>query len=110
MFTSINLKSLEVIFSVVSGKFSQITNVLPLVSSLCKICDNGVVGINLRCSGQVCTQPPIWTSLNFKDYLQYGAYTLDSVVCISSENKQSNKANIKHTEDVHVCLLSIYYL
>ena len=30
-----------------------------------------------------------------------------SVVCISLENKQSNKANIKHIEDVRVSLLSI---
>ena len=30
-----------------------------------------------------------------------------SVVCISLENKQSNKANIKHVEDVHVRLWSI---
>ena len=40
--------------SVVSGKYSQIYS---LVSSSCKICDNDVVGINLRCSGQVCKCP-----------------------------------------------------
>ena len=28
-------------------------------------------------------------------------------VCISLENKQSNKENIKHSEGVHVSLLSI---
>ena len=30
--------------------------------------------------------------------------------CISLENKQSNKANIKHIEDVHVSLLATEYL
>ena len=36
--------------------------------------------------------------------------TLYSVVCMSLENKQSNKANIKYTEDVRLSLLLIEYL
>ena len=36
-------------------------------------------------------------------------YTFYSVVCISLENKQSNKANIKHIEDVHVSFFIFFY-
>ena len=37
-------------------------------------------------------------------------YTLYSVVCISLENKQSNKANIKHIEDVHVSFILFFII
>ena len=35
---------------------------------------------------------------------------LYSVVCISLENKQSNKANIKHIEDVHVSFILFFII
>ena len=103
-----NLKSLGTIFSVVSGKCSQ--NVLSLVSSLCKICDNDVVVINLRCSRQVC-KCPIWTSPNFEEFATKNSF-LPLIWCLQSLfccmylfRKQSNKANLKHIEDVHF----VYY-
>ena len=43
------------------------SNVMSLVSSLWKICDNDVVGISLRCSRQG-GKYPIWTSANFEAF------------------------------------------
>ena len=79
-----------------------------LISSLCKICDNDVAGINLRCSGQVC-KCPIWTSLNFVDFAKKNSILSVNMVltlfillkCVSLENKQTNKANIKYIEDMY---------
>ena len=39
------------------------------------ICDNDVVGINLRCSGQVC-KCPIWTLPNFEDFEKENSFLL----------------------------------
>ena len=89
------------------------SDVLSLVSSFCKICDNDVVGINLRCSGQV-RKCPIWTSVNSGDFAKKNSFLpliwcLHSLFCWmyrSFENEQSNKANIKHIEDVYML---VYY-
>ena len=89
------------------------SDVLSLVSSFCKICDNDVVGINLRCSGQV-RKCPIWTSVNSGDFAKKNSFLpliwcLHSLFCWiyrSFENEHSNKANIKHIEDVYML---VYY-
>ena len=57
------------------------------------ICDNDVVGINLRCSGQVC-KCPIWTSPNLEDFAKKNSFftynmvlTLFILLYVSLENK-----------------------
>ena len=57
------------------------SNVLSLVSSLCKICDNDVASIKLRCSGQVC-KCPIWTSPNFEDFAKKNSFFTFNMVLI----------------------------
>ena len=85
-------------------------NVLSLVSSLCKICDNDVVGISLRCSGQVCKVPfgprQILEDFTKKSSFLPLTWCLHSLFCcMYLFRKQSNKANIRHIEDVHF----VYY-
>ena len=89
------------------------SNVLSLVSSLCKICDNDVVDINLRCDGQVC-KCPIWTLPNFEDFAKKNSF-LPLIWCLHSFTlfccmylfRKQTIQQSKPFEDIHVSLLSI---
>ena len=104
-----NLKSLGAFVSVVTEKCQMYC----LISSLCKICGNDVVGINSRCSRQMC-EYHIQTSLNFKDFAKKNSF-LPLIWCshsllllctgISLENNPT-----KQTSNTCTCITLYHHL
>ena len=95
------------------------SDILSLVSSLCKICGNDIVGINSRCSGQVC-EYHIWTALNFKDFAKKNSFLplkfnmvltlFTSVVYMYLFRKQTIQQSKHQTHWGYTCITLYHHL